>query len=341
MSSESLSHSYLERLDQIMARIGDTPLLEVRFRYEKRPMRLFAKTEHSNFSGSVKDRMVANILKAAFLRGELTPEAHLIEATSGNTGIALAAIGRALGHSVTIFMPDWLSRERVDLMRSYGAKIVLVSREEGGFLGAIAKAKALHERLPGSFLANQFSNPDNVEAHFSTTGPEIADQLAKRGLVADAFVAGVGTGGVIMGTGRYLKRINPKIRLHPLEPASSPTLSTGYKCGSHRIEGISDEFIPSILDLDALDEVICVEDGDAILMAQRFRDDLGFGVGISSGANFLGALKVLLQMPQDSTVVTIFTDDEKKYLSTDLYKEEPSRPDYLTPRVELLSIAEV
>ena len=235
-------------------------------------------------------------------------------------------------------MPDWLSKERVDLIRHFGAEIILVSREEGGFLGSIRKAEELHKSLPGSFLANQFSNPDNIKAHFTTTGPEIASQLAKKGLKADAFIAGVGTGGVIMGTGKYLKTINPDVRLHPLEPASSPTLSTGYKCGSHRIEGISDEFIPAILDLDALDKVICVEDGDAIIMAQKFRDEMDFGVGISSGANFLGALKTLLEMGEDAVVVTVFTDDEKKYRSTDLYKKEPAKPGYLAPGVKLESI---
>lgn len=329
---------YLQRLNSIMEKIGHTPLLEISFLYRSKPMRIFAKTEHSNFSGSVKDRMVANILKEAYLRGELSPDSHLIEATSGNTGIALAAIGKAMGHKVTIFMPDWLSKERVDLMRQFGAEIILVSREEGGFLGSIQKAKALHESLPGSFLANQFSNPDNIKAHFTTTGPEIASQLAKKGLTADAFIAGVGTGGVIMGTGKYLKTINPSIRLHPLEPASSPTLSTGYKCGSHRIEGISDEFIPPILDLEALDDVICVDDGDAIIMAQKFRDELSYGVGISSGANFIGALKTLLEIGEEAIVVTVFTDDEKKYKSTDLYKNEPVKPGYLSPEVKLESI---
>jgi cysteine synthase A len=232
-------------------------------------------------------------------------------------------------------MPDWMSRERVDLIHSLGARIVPVGREQGGFLGSIRMAEemaAQHERV---FLPHQFSNEANVAAHESTTGPEIWWQLQVNSLVADAFVAGVGTGGTVMGTGRFLRSRVPSVRIHPLEPAESPTLSTGNQVGRHRIQGISDEFIPPIVELDKLDAVVSVHDGDAILMAQKLAAQLGLGVGISSGANFVGALMVQNQLGDDSVVVTVFPDDNKKYLSTDLLREELRQEGYLAPEVEL------
>ncbi len=174
-----------------------------------------------------------------------------------------------------------------------------------------------------------------MAAHEATTGPEIWWQLRMHGLSPDAFVAGVGTGGTVMGVGRFLRRVHPGVRLHPLEPASSPTLSTGHKVGKHRIQGISDEFIPAIVELPYLDDVVAVDDGDAIRMAQKLAAEVGLGVGISSGANFLGALKVLEAMGGDAVVVTVFCDDNKKYLSTDLMREEPAKSDHLSPDVEL------
>ena len=188
------------------------------------------------------------------------------------------------------------------------------------------------------FLPRQFSNADNVDAHYLTTGPEIWWQLRFRGLVPDAFVAGVGTGGTIMGVGRFLKEQHPAVKLHPLEPANSPTLSTGHKVGKHRIQGISDEFIPPVLDLAILDRVVDVDDGDAIIMAQKLAAELGLGVGISSGANFLGALLVQEELGRDVVVVTVFPDDNKKYLSTDLLRDEPATPGFLAPEVGLSSI---
>jgi cysteine synthase A len=280
--------------------------------------------------------MALHILSVAHAAGQLAPGAPIAEATSGNTGIAFAAIGRALGHPVTIFMPDWMSQERKDLIRSLGATVRLVSRDEGGFLGAIALAAAFAQRHPGTFLPRQFDNEDNSAAHYASTGPEIARQLRDIGLAPAAFVAGVGTGGTIMGAGRYLRERHPGIRLHPLEPANSPTLSTGCKVGRHRIQGISDEFIPAICQLQALDAVIAVDDGDAIRMAQRLSAELGLPVGISSGANLLGALIAGERIGAEAVVATIFCDDNKKYLSTDLMRHEPAQPDHLCDRVELL-----
>jgi len=316
--------------------IGNTPLLAIDCRFRGTRRTIYAKSENLNMTGSVKDRMALHILREARRRGDLAPGGLVVEATSGNTGISFAAIGRALGHPVAIFMPDWMSRERIDLIRSFGASITLVSREQGGFLGSIELADRLARNTPGAFLPHQFSNDDNCAAHERSTGPEIMAQLRPLGRRPDAFVAGVGTGGTIMGTGRLLKRLQPAIKLHPVEPMSSPTLTTGRKVGSHRIQGISDEFIPAIVDLSRLDDIIAVDDGDAILMAQALASDLGLAVGISSGANFLAALIAAERLPDGATVVTLFPDSNKKYLSTDLMRPEPVKPGFLTPDTDLL-----
>jgi len=324
------------RFKQLKHMIGNTPLLAIRFAFRGRERVIYAKAEHLNMTGSIKDRMAFHILRRAYQAHHIQPGDTIAEATSGNTGISFAAIGRALGHNVVIFMPDWMSEERVSLIRSLGAKIVRVRRDQGGFLGSIhmSEEMALHE--PHVFLPAQFANEANVEAHEKTTGPEIWWQLHFHSIRPDAFIAGVGTGGTIMGVGRFLRQRNPAIKLHPLQPAESPTLSIGHKVGSHRIQGISDEFIPSILELEELDPVVSVHDGDAILMAQKLATGLGLGVGISSGANFLGALMTQDKMGHDAVVTTVFPDDNKKYLSTDLLCEEPVKPSYLAPEVELL-----
>jgi cysteine synthase A len=325
-----------ERCRQLKHMIGNTPLLAVRCRFRGAERVVYAKAEHLNLTGSIKDRMAFHILKKAYQTEHILPGDTIAEATSGNTGISFAAIGRALGHKVVIFMPDWMSQERVALIRSLGAKIVPVRRDQGGFLGSIRMTKELAEHKPHVFLPAQFANEANVEAHTLTTGPEIWWQLDFHDLQPDAFVAGVGTGGTIMGVGQSLRRYNPEIKIHPLQPAESPTLSAGRKVGHHRIQGISDEFIPSILQLERLDPVVSVHDGDAILMAQKLAADLGLGVGISSGANFIGALMVQSDMRENSVVTTVFPDDNKKYLSTDLLREERPHDDYLSPEVELL-----
>jgi cysteine synthase len=315
--------------------VGNTPLLAISFRYRGQRRAIYAKAENLNMTGSIKDRMALYILRKAYTRGLLRPGAPIAEATSGNTGIAFAAVGRALGHPVTIFMPEWMSQERKDLIRSLGAMIRLVSHAEGGFLGSIKLSEEFAAATPGAFLPKQFANEDNVAAHAETTGPEIWWQLRFHGRNPDAFVAGVGTGGTVMGVGQFLRQMKPGVKVYPLEPANSPTLSTGHKVGKHRIQGISDEFIPPIVKLDSLDAVICVDDGDAILMAQKLANQLGLGVGISSGANFLGALLAQEKLGPDAVVVTVLCDDNKKYLSTDLLREEPVKGDFLTPHIEL------
>lgn len=326
----------LDRFKNLKHMIGNTPLLRIHFTFRGQQRVIYAKAEHINMTGSIKDRMAFHILKRAYREGQIQPGDIIVEATSGNTGISFAAIGRALGHPVVIYMPDWMSQERVALIRSLGATIVPVSREQGGFLGSIRMTEELAGRQPNVFLPCQFSNSANLEAHEHTTGPEIWWQLYSHALSPDAFVAGVGTGGTIMGVGRFLRRQKPTVRLYPVEPLESPTLSTGHKVGQHRIQGVSDEFIPPIVELDQLDAVISVSDGDAILLAQKLAASLGLAVGISSGANFIGALMVQNELGHEAIVTTVFPDDNKKYLSTDLLREEPVKAGYLTPDVELI-----
>ncbi|MBL7828461.1 MAG: cysteine synthase family protein [Saprospiraceae bacterium] len=316
--------------------IGNTPMLELVYRRHGEQRKIYVKCEHYNLTGSIKDRMALYILQQAYKKNLIQPTDTIVEATSGNTGIAFAAIGKALGHQVKIIMPNWLSKERVDIIHSLGADVLLISKEEGGFLGSIALSQKMAAEDPSVFLTRQFENESNAEAHEKTTAKEIWVQLQQIDLAPDAFVAGVGTGGTIMGVGRYLKSKNPHIKIHPLEPEESPTMSVGHKVGAHRIQGISDEFIPPIVKLDELDEIVQASDGDSILMAQKLARQLGLAVGISSGANVVGAMKLQEQMGDEAVVVTVFSDSNKKYLSTDLMKEEPVKPHYITPEVEFV-----
>ena len=320
--------------------IGNTPLLSLALQVNGEPRTIYAKYEPLNLTGSIKDRMALHILRRAYETGQIQPGDPIAEATSGNTGISFAAIGRALGHPVTVFIPDWMSSERISLIASFGASVVLVSKADGGFLGSIARADAMKESNPRTFLPHQFSNEANIDAHFTGTGPEIWLQLQGQALSPDAFVAGVGTGGTVMGVGRFLKSRKGSVRVHPLEPTESPTMSTGHKVGHHRIQGISDEFVPPIIHFDELEDVVQANDGDAILMAQLLAQH-GLAVGISSGANVIGALKVQQTLGPDAVVVTVLCDSNKKYLSTDLLRSEPAKDGYLTPQVEMLGFDSV
>lgn len=336
MSLTSLAlESVAARFAGLESLIGNTPLLAIDYKMRGRQRTIYAKCEQMNFTGSIKDRMALHILRQAYAEGRIRPGDTIVEATSGNTGISFAALGRALGHAVTIFMPNWMSRERMDLIHSLGANIVPVTKAQGGFLGSIRMAEELAAQRADVFLPRQFSNTANVEAHEQTTGPELYWQLKYEGLTADAFVAGVGTGGTVMGVGRFLKKMRPATRIYPMEPAESPTLATGCKVGQHRIQGISDEFVPAILQLEQLEPVIDVSDGDSILMAQKLAGELGLAVGISSGANFLAAVKVQDSLGDDAVVATVFADDNKKYLSTDLLRDEPVKPHCLSPGITL------
>lgn len=310
--------------------VGNTPMLELHYTYKTKPSKIYVKCEHYNLTGSIKDRMALYIMHKAYCEGHIKPGDTIMEATSGNTGIAFSAIGKALGHNVKIVMPNWLSKERMDIIRTLGAEIVLISKEEGGFLGSIKICNEMSEIDDSIFLPRQFENLYNAEAHENTTGKEILCQLKSCGLTPYAFVAGVGTGGTVMGVGHALRKANPRVKVHPLEPKESPTLSTGYKVGSHRIQGISDEFIPELVKLNELDEILEASDGDSIIMAQKLACELGLAVGISSGANVIGAIKLKNQLPDDAVVVTILSDSNKKYLSTDLIKEEPVKDGYIS-----------
>jgi len=332
-----LTEGLASKFEHLWHLVGNTPMLALHYTYKGKAGRIYVKCEHYNLTGSIKDRIALFTLYNAYKECKIKPGDQIIEATSGNTGIAFAAIGKAMGHPVKIIMPNWLSKERIDIIKSLGAEVVLISKEQGGFLGSIKLAETMAATNNHTFLPRQFENVDNPLAHQETTGVEIWEQLKLNNLTPDAFVAGVGTGGTIMGVGRHLRTKNPHIRIHPLEPAESPTLTTGYKTGSHRIQGISDEFIPEIVKLDELDQVLQANDGDSILMAQKLAAQLGLAVGISSGANVIGAIKLQQEMGADSCVVTIFSDSNKKYLSTDLMKEEPVKAGYLSPDTEFLN----
>lgn len=324
------------RFNRLVHLIGNTPMLRLNYQYEDRTGSVFVKCEHYNLTGSIKDRMALHILERSCRLGMLNPGDRVVEATSGNTGISFAALGKALGHRVTIIMPDWLSTERIAIIESLGAEIILMSKDQDGFKGCLQMANEIKAANNNVFLPRQFENYINPLAHEQFTAKEIWLQLRQLNLKPDAFVAGVGTGGTIMGAGTFFRSKNPLVKVHPLEPEESPTLTTGYKSGNHRIQGISDEFVPDVLKLNELDGIVQVSDGDAILMAQKLARELGLGVGISSGANVVGAIKIQQKMKAGAVVVTVFPDSNKKYLSTDLMRKEAVREDYISSKVELI-----
>ncbi len=326
----------LEQINAIASAFGKTPLVEVSFLYKGEPKKIYAKYEAFNFSGSIKDRIALHILKTSYENGEIKPGNMIVEATSGNTGIAFAALGRALGHRVRIYMPDWLSQERYQTIELLGAEVIRITKEQGGFVRSIEEARRYVAENDNAYCPEQFTNKENVNAHMLTTSAEIFSQLASIGLKPDHFVAGVGTGGTVMGFLKYCQTHKIKVKCHPMEPSNSPTLTTGgKKIGKHRIQGISDEFIPEIMKLDQLDEIVSVDDGDALIMAQKL-NLAGLSAGISSGANFIAALKLIADKPKDEVAVTIFCDSAMKYFSTDLCRKEPVRLDFLSTDVELL-----
>ena len=335
----TINEKMSEKFDGLAALIGHTPMLEISLLYKGEPRVVYAKAEYYNYSGSIKDRVACHILRQAYETSAITEGMPIAEATSGNTGIAFAAIGAYLGNPVTIFMPDWMSKERINLIESFGATIRLVSKAEGGFTGSIALADRMGEN-EGAFLPHQFSNLENCAAHYATTGKEILAQLAAFGKRPQGFVAGVGTGGTLMGVKDILQETYPDCLAFPLDPASSPTMATcGKVVGPHRIFGIGDEFVPAIVKLDQLDNILLIDDCDAINMSRKLARVLGLGVGISSGANFLGVLKAQdLLGNKDAVVATVFADDNKKYLSTDLMYEQTVSAGHLACDVELVGM---
>jgi cysteine synthase A len=317
--------------------IGNTPLLIINYKYKGEKRIIYAKAEYYNLTGSIKDRIAKHIIFESYKDGTLTRHMPIIEATSGNTGIAFAALGAMHGHPVHIFMPEWMSNERKQLIRSYGAILHEVTYEQGGFAGCVELADAYAKEING-FRPQQFINPYNVEAHYLTTGLEICTQLDKLHVEPHCFVAGVGTGGTIMGVKKRLKRKYPNVKVFPLEPAQSAFMSTGIAGEKHRIQGIGDGFIPEIVKLDELDEVLVVDDFDAILMARLLAQKLGLGVGISSGANFIGAVMAQNKYGKDANTITIFSDDTKKYLSSDTNLFEEPKDDFISNDIELISV---
>lgn len=300
--------------------IGKTPLLELTH-IEKQynlKAKVVAKLEYFNPAGSVKDRIAKAMIDDAEAAGKLKPDSVIIEPTSGNTGIGLAAVAAARGYKIIIVMPETMSVERRQLMKAYGAELVLTDGTKG-MKGAIAKAEELAAQTPNSFIPGQFVNPANPQAHFETTGPEIWNDTDGK---VDIFVAGVGTGGTLSGTGKFLKSKNPDIKVVAVEPATSPVLSEG-KSGPHKIQGIGAGFVPDTLDTKIYDEIITVENDDAFAYSRAITKSDGILVGISSGAAVKAATD-LARRPENKgkTIVAILPDTGERYLSTQLFKEE-------------------
>ena len=299
--------------------IGKTPLLELTQieKSEGLNAKILAKLEYFNPAGSVKDRIAKAMIDDAEAKGILKTGSTIIEPTSGNTGIGLASVSAARGYRIIIVMPETMSVERRQLMKAYGAELVLTEGAKG-MKGAIAKAEELAKEIPGSFIPGQFVNPANPEVHERTTGPEIWEDTDGK---VDIFVAGVGTGGTITGTGRYLKKQNPNVKVVAVEPASSPVLSQG-KAGSHKIQGIGAGFVPDVLDTKIYDEIIAVENDDAFAAGKLVGKKEGVLVGISSGAAIWAALE-LAKRPENAgkTIVALLPDTGDRYLSTPLFAD--------------------
>lgn len=301
-------------------KIGNTPLKELKEieRHFHLKAKLFAKYEKYNPAGSVKDRIAYAMIEGAEERGLLKPGSTIIEPTSGNTGIGLAYVGKEKGYRVVLTMPESMSIERRNILKSYGAELVLTEASKG-MKGSIAKAKELNEEIKDSIILGQFDNPANPEAHYKTTGPEIYSQT--KGEVS-AFVAGVGTGGTVSGVGRYLKEQNKDIRVVAVEPLSSPMISKG-EAGPHQIQGIGAGFIPNTLDRSVIDEVITVSNDEAFETGQLVNELEKDGVGISSGAALCAAIKLASKEEYNNKVIVVlFPDGIDRYLSTRLCKKE-------------------
>ncbi len=297
--------------------IGGTPLIEISYKYKGKSRFCFVKLEWYNLSGSIKDRPAFEILKEAYKSGKLKPGQTICETTSGNMGIALAAIGCYLGNPVVVCMPRNMSKERQELLKLYGAKLELTESFEEAF------ARAEEFKSEGAYLPHQFENLNNLKAHYFSTAKEIYEKLGD----IDAFVSGVGTGGTLMGAGKFLKeKCNAK--MIAVDPAEANLLKSGVSENKHKIQGLSDSIIPALYDSSLVDEIISVNSDDAICMAQKLCRELGLGVGISSGANFLGCVLANYKRP-----ATVFADDNKKYLSTELIEPKTSK---LVEQIELI-----
>ncbi|MEM2882753.1 MAG: cysteine synthase A [Candidatus Bathyarchaeia archaeon] len=303
--------------------IGNTPLMRLNISHEGEDFEILAKLEFMNPSGSVKDRIAKYIVEQAERSGILRRGDTIVEATSGNTGIALSMVAAAKGYKMLVLMPEHMSKERVRIMQDLGADVCLTPKELG-FEGAVRRAREIAERNRGFFYANQFGNPMNVMAHYHYTGREMAQQAGRR---IDLFVAGVGTGGTIMGVGRFLRELNSGIKLIAVEPEECAALAAAKagrraELGDHKIPGIGDGFVPEIVNPDEIDDVITVKSDDAIAMASRLNKEYGLMVGISSGANILATIRALKAYGRDKTAATVLPDRAERYFSTELFSEE-------------------
>ncbi|MDK2463150.1 MAG: cysteine synthase A [Candidatus Korarchaeota archaeon] len=314
-----LRHS--KALDEITQAVGLTPMVRLRRipKEEGISADIYVKLEYFSPTGSLKDRIYLEMFRQAIERGELRPGMEVIEASTGNAGIACAWVGSLLGYPVTIVMPEGMSEERKMLMRAYGAKLVFVPGAESDVDLALEKVRELKEKNPGKYWEpGQFSNPANPEAHYTTTGPEIWEQMDGK---VDAFLAAAGTAGTITGVGRYLKERDPQVRIYVVEPTEAPVLAQG-EWGTHRIEGIGDGFVPDNLDLGVVDGVILVSSDEAIEMARRMAREEGILCGVSSGANVAAAIKLARRRPDLRRIATMVNDDGRRYFSTPLFGVE-------------------
>lgn len=311
-------------------KIGNTPLIKIKYKYNNKENIIYTKLESYNLTGSIKDRVAYYIIKKAYTEGKLKKGMTIVEATSGNTGISLAAMGTYFGNPVHIFMPNWVSKERITLMQMYNATVTLISKEQGGFKKILKEAEN-YARQNRAFFSNQFENKNNVLAHYETTSKEIIEDL--NGNIS-GFVSGIGTGGTLMGVAKRLKQINDNIKIYALEPDKMPLLSQNKIFGNHKIEGIGDDFIPAIVDRTLIDKIIPVNDDDSINMARKIALKLGVGVGISSGANMIAS--VLAKEENNGNIVTVFPDDNKKYISTDLSKPMDNNDKFISNKIDII-----
>lgn len=312
--------------------IGKTPMIKITYKLDGKIDNIYAKLESYNPTGSVKDRIADYITEEAIAMRRLKEGQPIVEVTSGNTGIAFAAMGAHLHYPIHIFMPEWASEERKQIMRMYGATLHEVTKEQGGYQGALEMSAKFAKEI-GAYMPQQFSNMDNTLAHYYGTGPEILQQLPD----VSAFVSGVGSGGTLMGvTHRLQAAKGNNVKIIALQPDVAPLLTNGEVVGEHKIEGIGDDFVPAIYTPELVDEVMDINSDEAVNMSARLARDLGLGVGISSGANFIGAMRFNERAEEGRKVAILFPDDNKKYLTTSLSHPDPVSSDSITERVELL-----
>ncbi len=308
--------------------VGNTPMIKINYEYEGKSGSIYTKLEYYNYSGSIKDRIALYIIETERNNGNLKENQPIVEVTSGNTGISFSAIGALYGHPVHIFMPDWVSLERRKLIEMYGAHVHLVSKEDGGFKKALELAEEFANEI-NAYRPLQFDNELNTEAQYKTTGQEILDKVSD----VNAFVSGIGTGGTLMGIGKRIKDNNPDSKIFVLEPSTLSILKMGMEEGSHMIEGIGDDFIPGIVKKDLIDDIVLIDDLDAINMSKRIAKEFGLGIGISSGANFLASV---IMDSDDLKIATVFPDDNKKYITTKLSEEIDSDEKLLSNKIKLI-----